>query len=159
MIRKILTYPNPKLNRVSKDIECFDIPLCILLDDMKETLDATDGVGLAAVQVGIPMNVLIIKYEDQYIEAINPVMTKSTGEKTSLEGCLSLPNVGGYVTRSESILVKYFDRNGIEQECFTNNKLATIWQHEMEHLKGGLYIDNLSKSKRKVLEAKYRKQK
>lgn len=152
MIKKILKYPNKILEQVSKDVEVFNEELNIMLDDMKDTLDDSEGVGLAAIQIGVPLNVLLVKYNDTLIEAINPDIVHTIGERTELEGCLSIPNVNEYVTRANEITIEYYDRNNNLCVRTCNGMEATIWQHELEHLNGGLYIDNLSSGKRKKLE-------
>lgn len=157
MVKKILTYPNKKLNEVSKDVAEFNEELHNHLRDMKDTLDSTQGVGLASIQIGVPLNVLIIKHEGVFIEAINPVIMACSGKQTSFEGCLSIPNVNSGVERALKIHVEYYDRNGKVKYCNCDDRLSVIWQHETEHLKGGLYIDNLSKTKRKKLESIYKK--
>lgn len=157
MIKKILTYPNETLNLVSKDVGAFDEEIYSLLDDMRDTLDNSSGLGLAAIQIGTPLNIIIIKYRDELIEAINPIITNATGVQHKTEGCLSIPKVSAIVERALDIHVDYMDRNGRACSIDASGLLAQIWQHETEHLKGGLYIDNLSKSKLKRLKATYKK--
>ena len=127
MIREVITYPNKLLRLKSKDVEQFDSKLHTLLDDMYETMMAETGVGLAAIQVAIPLNVLIINLPNEediqdkndLIEAINPIITHKDGTQVFTEGCLSVPGFSEDVTRAKHIIVEYFDRNGQKQimEC------------------------------------------
>jgi len=171
MIREILVYPNPILRKKSKDVEVFDKKLHTLLDDMNETMMAKEGVGLAAIQIGVDLNVLIINLpiddelsEDNgkqlpqnLIEAINPVITHKNGELIFNEGCLSVPGYHGEVKRANSITVEFFDRNGKKQTMECEDFLAVAWQHEIEHLTGHLFIENLPFLKRKKFEKEWKK--
>jgi len=172
MIREILTYPNPILRKKSKDVTSFDENLHTLLDDMNETMMANHGVGLAAIQIGIDLNVLIInlpiedennpqdgkQIDENLIEAINPKITHKDGELLFNEGCLSIPGYNAEVTRSEHIIVEYYDRYGTLQTMEAFDFLAVAWQHEMEHLTGHVFIENLSFLKRKKFEKDWKKQ-
>ena len=165
MIREVITYPNKLLRLKSKDVEQFDNKLHTLLDDMYETMMAQSGVGLAAIQVAIPLNVLIINLPNEddiqdkndLIEAINPVITHKDGTQIFTEGCLSVPGFSEDVTRAQHIIVEYFDRNGEKQTMECEDFLAVAWQHEMEHLAGHLFIENLSIIKRKKFEKEWKK--
>ena len=165
MIREVITYPNKLLRLKSKDVEQFDNKLHTLLDDMYETMMAQSGVGLAAIQVAIPLNVLIINLPNEddiqdkndLIEAINPVITHKDGTQIFTEGCLSVPGFSEDVTRAQHIIVEYFDRNGEKQTMECEDFLAVAWQHEMEHLAGHLFIENLSILKRKKFEKEWKK--
>ncbi len=172
MIREILTYPNPILRKRSRDVEVFDEELHTLLDDMNETMMKENGVGLAAIQVGVDLNVLIInlpvdnefdpndgkQLPENLIEAINPVITHKDGEQIFNEGCLSIPGYHAEVKRAEHIVVEYFDRNGEKHVEEAEDFLAVAWQHEMEHLTGHVFIENLSFLKRKKFEKEWKKQ-
>lgn len=165
MIREVITYPNKLLRLKSKDVVQFDNELHTLLDDMYETMMAQSGVGLAAIQVAIPLNVLIINLPDEddiqdkndLIEAINPVITHKDGTQIFTEGCLSVPGFSEDVTRAQHIIVEYFNRNGEKQTMECEDFLAVAWQHEMEHLAGHLFIENLSIIKRKKFEKEWKK--
>ena len=165
MIREILTYPNKLLREKSVDVELFDEQLHVLLDDMYETMVAYKGVGLAAVQVGIKQNVLIIAIPDEYdvqhkediIEAINPKITHKDGMQLFVEGCLSVPGFNEEIKRAEHVVVEYQDRLGNKQTMEADEFLAVAWQHEMEHLEGHLFIEKLSLNKRKKFEKEYKK--
>ena len=172
MVKKIITYPNPILRKKSKDIEVFDEKLHTLLDDMNETMFARGGVGLAAVQIGIIKNVLIINIPvennsqeddgeqkpENLIEAINPIITHKDGEMIFNEGCLSIPGFNADIKRAEHIKVEYYNRFGEKQTMEADDFLAVAWQHEMEHLSGHVFIENLSFLKRKKFEKEWKKE-
>ena len=165
MIIEVLTYPNPILRKKSTNVMKFDNELHTLLDDMYDTMIENAGVGLAAIQVGIPLNVLIISlpneedFQDKndLIEAINPVITHKEGEQIFNEGCLSIPGFNEDIKRAQHINVEYYTRDGelvvIEAEDF----FAVAWQHEIEHLEGHVFIENLSFTKRKKFEKEWKK--
>ncbi|MDN5101612.1 peptide deformylase [Aliarcobacter butzleri] len=165
MVREVITYPNKLLRLKSKDVEKFDNELHTLLDDMYETMIAQNGVGLAAIQVAVPLNVLVINLPNEedvqdkndLIEAINPVITHKDGTQVFTEGCLSVPGFSEDVTRAEHIIVEYFNRFGEKQTMESEGFLAVAWQHEMEHLSGHLFIENLSIIKRKKFEKEWKK--
>jgi peptide deformylase len=165
MIREVITYPNKLLRLKSKDVEQFDNELHTLLDDMYDTMMAQGGVGLAAIQIAIPLNILIINLpneediqeKDELIEAINPIIIQKDGTQVFTEGCLSVPGYSEDVTRAKHIVVEYFDRNGNKQIMECEDFLAVAWQHEMEHLAGHLFIENLSIIKRKKFEKEWKK--
>jgi peptide deformylase len=171
MVREIITYPNPILRKKSRDVEVFDQELHTLLDDMNETMLIENGVGLAAIQVGFDLNVLIINLpiEDEFdpnygeqvpenlIEAINPVITHKDGVQVFNEGCLSVPGYHAEVKRAQHIVVEYFDRNSEKHVVEAEGFLAVAWQHEIEHLTGHVFIENLSIVKRKKFEKEWKK--
>jgi len=170
----IVAYPDKRLRLKSKDVTSFDKKLHNLLDSMYQIMMDTNGVGLAAIQVGIALNVLIInipvkdetsqekdaeiQLEENLIEAVNPTIIKKDGEYVFNEGCLSVPGFNADVTRSKDIEVRYFDRFGKEQFMNCEEFLAVAWQHEMEHLSGHVFVDNLSFLKRKRFEKEWKKE-
>jgi peptide deformylase len=166
MIREIITYPNKLLRAVSTDVELFDGELHTLLDDMWDTMIASNGVGLAAIQIAVPKNILLISLPDEndeqkqedLIEAINPVITHKDGEVVFTEGCLSVPGFYEDVKRANHIVVEYKDRYGASKKMECDGFLAVAWQHEMDHLKGHLFIEKLSIIKRKKFEKEYKKE-
>lgn len=166
MLRDVVTYPNPILRKKSKDVVEFNSELHTLLDDMYETMLDHSGVGLAAIQVSVPLNVLIINIpneediqeKDELIEAINPVITHKDGSLLFMEGCLSVPGFNEEIKRAEHIKVEYKDRNGNDKTMDAEDFLAVAWQHEMEHLDGHLFIEKLSIIKRKKFEKEWKKQ-
>ncbi|WP_026804822.1 peptide deformylase [Aliarcobacter lanthieri] len=167
MIREIITYPNKLLRTKSEDVVKFDEELHTLLDDMYETMMNANGVGLAAIQVAIPLNVLIINIPNEediqdkaeLIEAINPVITHKDGVQIYKEGCLSVPEYYEEVKRAKHIIVEYYNRFGEKQTMECEDFLAVAWQHEMEHLTGHLFIENLSFTKRQKFEKEYKNRK
>ncbi len=165
MTKEIITYPNKILRTKSKDVEKFDSELHTLLDDMYETMVEFDGVGLAAIQIAIPLNVLLIcipdenniQSHDNLLEAINPVITHKDGVIVYTEGCLSVPEFHEDIKRAQNVSVEYFDRNGQKHTMDAEDFLAVVWQHEMDHLDGHLFIEKLSVLKRKKFEKEWKK--
>ena len=165
MIREIITYPNKLLRTKSKDVVKFDDELHTLLDDMYDTMIASNGVGLAAIQVAIPLNILIInpineediQDKNDLIEAVNPVITHKDGVQVYQEGCLSVPGYYEDITRAKHIIVEYFNRFGEKQTMEYEDFLAVAWQHEMEHLEGHVFIENLSFTKRQKFEKEWKR--
>ncbi len=165
MIRDVITYPNPLLRTKSHDVVKFDNELHTLLDDMYETMLSHEGVGLAAIQVSIPLNVLIINAPDEenmqekenLIEAINPKITYKNGVQIFTEGCLSVPGFNEDIKRAQDIIVEYYDRNGNKIILETSDFLAVAWQHELDHLEGHLFIEKLSLNKRKKFEKDWKR--
>ena len=165
MIREVLIYPDRRLKLASKDVEIYDGELHALLEDMKETMYASDGIGLAAIQIGVAKNVLIINLADEegeqepenLVEIINPVILEAHGSITYQEGCLSVPSVYEDVTRKEDIKVRYFDRHGVMIEKELDGLMAIAFQHELDHLQGHLFIEKLSYLKRKRFEKDWKK--
>jgi len=165
MILKILTYPDPKLKEASTDVEVFDNELHTLLDDMYETMLANNGIGLAAIQVGVTKNVLIINIpnendeqsKEDLIEAINPRILEKDGETLYQEGCLSVPEYYEEVKRAEEVLIEYYTRDGERLEKRYNGLYAIAFQHEMDHLKGHLFIEKLNLTKRQKFEKEWKK--
>jgi len=153
-IRPILTVPNPILKQVSKPVEKVTDETRALMDDMLETMYAAPGIGLAAVQIGVPLNVIVMdlakgeeKPNPQYF--VNPEILEDVVElKPYEEGCLSVPDVFDEIDRPERVKLKYLDYNGKEVIEWAEGLYAVCIQHEMDHLKGILFIDYLSRLKR-----------
>jgi len=143
-LRKILTDGDPVLNKVSHPVEKFNKRLGDLIDDMRETLLESGGVGLAAPQIGILRRVvLVMDEEDNIIELVNPVLTHQEGEQTGLEGCLSVPGLYGEVTRPMKATVRAQDRNGNWFEVSGEEIVARCFCHELEHLDGHLFKEKV----------------
>ncbi len=140
-IRKILTGEDETLHAVCKPVEKFDEKLAQLLDDMHETLEKAQGVGLAAPQIGIRRRIFIMHVDDEKIEAINPQILKTRGKQKVLEGCLSCPNQWGYVTRPLKCVLKAQDRNGNWFERKFSELAAQCTCHENDHLDGHLFTE------------------
>ncbi len=138
-LRNILKEGDPVLNKVSRKIEEVDDRVCALLDDMKETMYAADGVGLAAPQVGILKRVVVIDIGNGVLELINPEIVCSTGEQYEVEGCLSLPGISGITERPMNVQVKALDREGHEVVVTGTGLLARALCHEIDHLDGILF--------------------
>ena len=141
-LRTIITEGDPVLNKVCRPVEKFDDRLHILLDDMKETLAESNGVGLAAPQIGILRRVaLVMDAEENVIELVNPTIIEEEGEQTGLEGCLSVPGKYGVVTRPMKVTVRAQDRNGNTFEVSGEELTARCFCHELEHLDGHLFVE------------------
>ncbi len=142
-IRPILTADEPILRERAKRVSTFDASLHRLLDDMLETMRDAPGVGLAANQIGVPLQVAIIEVDDRITELVNPQIVRSSGEQIDWEGCLSIPGYVAEVARDEKVTVKARDRHGKEFRVKGIELFARALQHEIDHLNGILYIDYL----------------
>lgn len=164
MILEILTYPNKKLFERSVEVTEFDENLHKLLDDMYDTMIANNGIGLAAIQVGVLKRALIINLIDddgtqdrsKLIEVINPVFEEKVGECVYQEGCLSVPDYYDDVKRAKSVKVSYQDRFGNYQTIQTDGLLAIALQHENDHLDGHLFIEKIGFNQRKKFQKEYK---
>jgi peptide deformylase len=164
-IKKILTEPDPFLRQKSKKVEKVDDTIRSLMDDMLETMYDAPGIGLAAIQIGVPKRIIVIDLakdseEKKPMYLINPeIISKSNKDATYEEGCLSVPNQFAEIDRPEKCHIKFLDYNGKEQSLDAKGLLATCIQHEMDHLEGILFIDYLSKLKKSMIIKKLSKQK
>ena len=140
-IRKILTVAEPALHKVCKPVEKFDKKLHTLLDDMRETLIDSEGVGLAAPQVGILRRVVLVDTGDEILELVNPSLVETDGEQIGAEGCLSVPGKYGLVKRPNYAKVRAQDRNGQWYECEGEELIARCFCHELDHLDGIIYTE------------------
>lgn len=148
-IRNILHEGDPTLNKKSRIVNEYNQRLHELLDDMRETMLSSEGVGLAAPQVGILRRVVLVSDtnqeglspEEQIIELINPVIVFTEGEQEGPEGCLSLPGIYGIVKRPEKVTVRAFDRNGNAFEVSGEMLTARAFCHEIDHLEGHLFTE------------------
>ncbi len=138
-IRKILTVEEPALHKVCRPVENFDRKLHKLLDDMRQTLIDSEGVGLAAPQVGILRRVVLVDTGDEILELVNPTLLETDGEQTGAEGCLSVPGKYGLVTRPYYAKVRAQDRNGEWYEYAGEELIARCFCHELDHLDGIIY--------------------
>ncbi len=164
-IRPILTVPNPVLKQVSKPVDKVDDALRELMDDMLETMYDAPGIGLAAVQIGVPVRVIVMDLaggEDETREPrffVNPeILEKVEETKPYDEGCLSVPDVYETVDRPERVRLRYLNYQGEEVVEWAEGLYATCIQHEMDHLEGVLFIDYLSRLKRTRAVDKVKKQ-
>ena len=175
-LREILTEPNKLLRTKSLTVKKVDEDLQKLMNDMLETMYAAPGIGLAAIQVGVPKRIIVLdigwrnksentndeKYEERKnpIYFVNPeIIAKSANNSTYEEGCLSVPGQFAEIDRPDKCHIKYLDYYGQPKELVTEGMLATCIQHEMDHLEGILFIDYLSKLKKSMIVKKLTKQK
>lgn len=141
--RNIVTVGDPMLKKHSRVVEKFDDRLAQLIDDMKETMYAADGCGLAAVQVGVLKRVVVVDVGDGFMELVNPEITYSDGEQRDSEGCLSVPGESGVTVRPAVVKVKAQDRNGRWQVFKGEGLKARCFCHELDHLDGILFTQRL----------------
>ena len=153
-IRPILTTPNPILKQVSKPVEAVTDDIRALMDDMLETMYDAPGIGLAAIQIGEPLNVIVMDLAGEGEEPapqyfVNPEILEAVEEKQPYqEGCLSVPDYFETIDRPEKVKITYLDYNGKRVTEYATGLYAVCIQHEMDHLKGVLFIDYLSRLKR-----------
>ena len=140
-LRKILTDKDPALHKVCKSVEKFDEKLHKLLEDMTDTLIDSQGVGLAAPQVGILRRVVLVDTGDEILELINPTMVETDGEQIGAEGCLSVPGRYGLVKRPYYAKVRAQDRDGNWYEAEGEELIARCFCHELDHLDGIIYTE------------------
>jgi len=158
---EILEFPDARLRTVAKPVEAFDPELGQLIDDMIETMYSAVGIGLAATQVNIHRQLLVLdvsETQDQPRVYINPRILHSEGSETCEEGCLSVPGVYAEVERPEKIRISAQDRDGKTFEEDLEGMHAVCLQHEMDHLKGKLFVDYLSPLKQRMVRKKLEKQ-
>ena len=164
-IKKILTEPNKLLRQISQPVEKVGDEERELMKDMLETMYAANGIGLAAIQIGVPKRIIVMdisKEENKKTPMyfVNPVIIKKNNERVIYEeGCLSVPNQFAEIDRPSKCEVEYLDYNGNKQNLKAEGLLATCIQHEMDHLEGILFIDYLSKLKKTIIIKKLSKQK
>ena len=175
-LREILTEPNKLLRAKSLTVEKVDEGLQKLMNDMLETMYAAPGIGLAAIQIGVPKRVIVLDIEwrnksestndEKQVVKRNPmcfvnpeIIIKSTNNSTYEEGCLSVPGQFAEIERPDKCRIKYLDYYGQSKELVAKDMLATCIQHEMDHLEGILFIDYLSKLKKSMILRKLSKQK
>jgi peptide deformylase len=158
----VLRYPDPRLHKVARPVERVDDDLRRLIRDMAETMYAAPGIGLAATQVDVHKQLIVIdvsETRDQLLVLINPeIVWRSEADKESEEGCLSVPGVYERVTRSERIRVRALDAGGNAFERDAEGLLAVCIQHEMDHLLGKVFVEYLSRLKQTRIRAKMQKQ-
>jgi peptide deformylase len=157
---QILKYPDPRLYTVAAPIENVDQETRSLIDDMAETMYAAPGIGLAATQVDVHKQLIVMdvsETKDQLLVLINPEIIESSGQIECEEGCLSVPGIYEKVSRAEKIRVKALDRDGNSFEFDAEGLLAICVQHEMDHLKGRVFVEYLSPLKQARIVKKLRK--
>lgn len=162
MIRTILTYPDPELKKKSPPVTVINDTTRQLVRDMAETMYDAPGIGLAAPQIGVHQRVIVLDVAGKeeppdLIAAINPVIVHAEGETFEEEGCLSVPKYAANVRRHAKIVVKGLNVDGEEMTWRAEGLLAIAFQHEIDHLDGILFIDQISQLKRDIFRRKYRR--
>ena len=164
-VKTILTEPNKLLRQISKPVEKVGNVEKKLMDDMLDTMYAANGIGLAAIQIGVPKRIIVMDIgnkdkEKKPMYFVNPIIKSKNSEHSIYEeGCLSVPNQFAEVNRPSSCEIEYLDYNGNKKILKASGLLATCIQHEMDHLEGILFIDYLSKLKKMMIVKKLSKQK
>jgi len=162
-IKPLIILPDPLLREKSKPVEQVDAEIVRLADDMLETMYDAPGIGLAAIQIGVPRRMLVIDIsredeERKPVVFINPEILKVSDDvSTYEEGCLSIPDYYAEVERPAALTVEYIDRDGKKQTVQADGLLATCLQHEIDHLNGVLFIDHISRLKRDMVIKKFTK--
>jgi peptide deformylase len=159
-ILEILQYPDSRLNTPAKRVEKIDAATRKLIDDMAETMYAAPGVGLAATQVDVHKQIIVIDVSEDRSDLrvfVNPEITRREGVAVNQEGCLSVPGIYDNVERAESVTVTALDRNGARFTLNASGMLAACIQHEIDHLQGKVFIDYLSELKQNRVRAKLKK--
>ncbi len=162
-VRTIIEYPNPHLRNISGPVTTFDDSLHELVADMFETMAAAEGIGLAAIQVDVPLQLIVVDVNEEEhppvrLAAANPRIVLAEGKASIEEGCLSVPmSYRAAVQRYEHVVVEYQDENGADQTVDATGLAAICLQHEIDHLKGRLFIDRISSLKRGLYDKKLAK--
>ena len=162
-IKPLIILPDPLLRQVSKPVEHVDSEITRLADDMLETMYDAPGIGLAAIQIGVPRRMLVIDVskedeDNRPMVFINPEIVAASDERSAYEeGCLSIPDYYAEVERPATVTVNYVDREGKQQTIEADGLLATCLQHEIDHLNGVLFIDHISRLKREMVIKKFTK--
>ena len=162
-IRKILIEPNKLLRQISESVEKVGVDEKKLMDDMLDTMYAAPGIGLAAIQIGIPKRIIVMdisrdENQKEPMYFVNPIIENKNSEKATYEeGCLSVPDQFAEIERPNTCEVEYLDYNGKKKILKAKGLLATCIQHEMDHLEGILFIDYLSKLKKSMIIKKLSK--
>lgn len=159
-ILPVLRFPDERLRKVAKPVTAFTPELQTIIDNMIETMYEHNGIGLAATQVNVHEQIIVIDVTEDRSNVyviINPEVISQKGETGIEEGCLSIPDCRGFVPRAEKIKIKALDRNGNPYQIDADELLAICIQHEMDHLKGKLFVDYLSPLKRQRIEQKMKK--
>ena len=157
----ILRYPDARLHKVAAPVTVFDEPLKKLVRDMAETMYAAPGLGLAATQVDVHKQVIVLdvsERRDSLVVLVNPEIVEATGISDIEEGCLSVPGVYDIVERAERVKVRAYDQNGNSFTLEAQGLLSVCIQHEMDHLQGKVFVEYLSQLKQQRVRAKLAKQ-
>lgn len=157
-IHEIHLFGSPVLRARAAEIAAVDESVQAFIDDLFETMDAAEGIGLAANQVGVATRVAVIDAEGARFAMVNPRIVQAAGRGTAEEGCLSIPEVYADVTRASRITLEAQDRTGARFTMDAEGLVARAIQHELDHLDGILFLDHLSPLKRQLLVAKYKRE-
>ena len=162
MVRPVLKYGAPELKKVSSPVQEFGIDLEKLVDDLKQTMYAEKGVGLAAPQIGVNLRVIVVGVmgpdeEEERLYLVNPEIVDSQGKEKGEEGCLSIPGFTAMVERPSHIRVRALDLDGEPVERDAEGLLARVICHEIDHLDGILYLDRISRLKKDLIRRKIKK--
>jgi len=165
MLLPIITYPDKLLKSISKEVTVFNDQLHSVLDNMFETMIQSNGIGLAAIQVALPLRLLILcipddegeQSADNILEILNPTISNTKGTTTYQEGCLSVPGFYEDIERFETLTLTYQNRHGEHCTLEANGLLAIAIQHEMDHLEGKLFIEKLTYNRRKKFEKEFKR--
>jgi peptide deformylase len=160
-ILNILRYPDARLHKLAAPVTVFDEALKKLVADMAETMYAAPGIGLAATQVDVHKQVIVVdvsERHDSLVVLVNPEIVEATGESDIEEGCLSVPGIYELVQRAERVKVRAYDQNGKAFTLEAQGLLAVCIQHEMDHLQGKVFVEHLSQLKQQRIRAKLAKQ-
>jgi len=157
----ILHYPDERLHRVAKPVDTINDEIRRLVEDMAQTMYAAPGVGLAAIQVNVPLQIIVIDLSDthdQLLTLINPEILESRGESDCEEGCLSVPGIYEKIQRAAWVRVQAKNLDGARFELEADGLLAVCIQHELDHLQGKVFVEYLSALKQRRILAKLKKQ-
>lgn len=165
MLLPIITYPDKLLKSISKEVTLFDEQLHATLDNMFDTMMESNGIGLAAIQVALPLRLLILCIPDDageqtkegLLEILNPTISNTQGTTTYQEGCLSVPGFYEDIERFETLTLTYQNRHGEQCTLEADGLLAIAIQHEMDHLNGKLFIEKLTYNRRKKFEKEFKR--
>ena len=162
MVREILIWPDPTLKKKATAVSKVDDSIRQLVSDLFETMYSADGVGLAAPQIGVLKNIIVLDTSPRQPEAkpvamINPVILSLEGTTTYQEGCLSIPGEAEEVERAAVVTVKYLDPDGNEQTLRAEGLLAIAIQHETDHLSGTMFVDHISSLKRELIKKRMKR--
>jgi peptide deformylase len=162
MVREILVWPNPVLKQKAKPVAAVDDSTRELIRDMFDSMYAADGVGLAAPQIGVLKNVIVLdttpkQPDSRPLAMINPEILSLEGKLIYKEGCLSVPGEAEDVDRASSVTVRFLDEQGVEQTIKAEGLLAVAVQHETDHLKGVMFVDHISSLKRELIRKRMKR--
>ena len=156
-VMPVIHAPDPRLQVISESVIAIDDDVRQFMDDLLETMYAEKGLGLSAIQVGLPRRIMVVDVArrdgtPRPLKLVNPVITDSSGERVEFdEGCLSFPELFAMVERPASVDITYCDENGVDRDLHADGLLARCLQHEIDHLNGILFVDHLSALRRRLI--------